>query len=113
MGSSIQVQHLQQQVIIMFGKFLDILVRLTNVKIEKKVLTKPIGITDWELSDTSNVVFEIYITNFKTLNDGHAPFYFWVHGDTYDEAAEMAIIRLMKSLVWSYKIKVKKWLRLG
>lgn len=96
----------------MFGKILDILVRLTNVKIEKKVRTKPIGITDWELSDTSNVVFEIYITNFKTLNDSHASFCFWVHGDTYDEAAEMAIIRLMKSLVWSYKIKVKKWLRL-
>lgn len=97
----------------MFGKILDSLVRLTNVKIEKKVLQRPCKITDWDFSENSDIVHQIYITNFKKFNDSHASFGFWVHGDTYEEAAKEAVIRLLKSLKWSYKIKIMKWLKLG
>lgn len=92
----------------MFGNILDILVKLTNVRVENRILKRPDGVVNWGYSDTSDVVSEIYITNFA--KDHHGSFGFWVHGDTYEEAAKKAIGRLLVGLKWSYKIRIKKWL---
>ena len=95
----------------MFGNILGILAKLVNVRVENKIRMRPEGVVDWGYSDTSDIVSEIYVTNFTKGHYGS--FGFWVHGDTYEEAAKEAVIRLLKSLKWSYKIKIMKWLRLG
>jgi hypothetical protein len=84
------------------------LAKLTNIGIESKVLERPSGVVNWVYSDTSDTVSEIHITNF--VKDHHGSFGFWVHGDTYEEAAKKAIGRLLTSLKWSYKVRIKKWL---
>lgn len=92
----------------MFGNILDILAKLTNVRVENRILERPDGVVNWGYSDTSDIVSEIYITNFA--KDHNGSFGFWVHGDTYEEAAKKAIGRLLVSLKWSYKVRIKKWL---
>ena len=95
----------------MYGNILGILAKLVNVRVENKIRMRPEGVVDWGYSDTSDIVSEIYVTNFAKGHYGS--FGFWVHGDTYEEAAKEAVIRLLKSLKWSYKIKIMKWLKLG
>ena len=95
----------------MYGNILGILAKLVNVRVENKIRMRPEGVVDWGYSDTSDIVSEIYVTNFTKGHYGS--FGFWVHGDTYEEAAKEAVIRLLKSLKWSYKIKIMKWLKLG
>lgn len=79
----------------MFGKILDILVSLFKLKIEIKVIRS-----------TEDVINEIYITNYTKNHCGS--FAFWVHGDTYEEAAKKAVKHLLVSLKWSYKVRITK-----
>lgn len=95
----------------MYGNILGILAKLVNIRVENKIRMRPEGVVNWGYSDTSDIVNEIYVTNFAKGHYGS--FGFWVHGDTYEEAAKEAVIRLLKSLKWSYKIKIMKWLKLG
>ena len=83
----------------MFGKILDILVSLFKLKIEIKVIR-----------NTEDVINEIYITNYAKNHCGS--FGFWTCGNTYEEAAKKAVKHLLVSLKWSYKMKIKRWLRL-
>ena len=85
----------------MFRKILDILVSLTHVK----MTTKEVKRTEGEM------VFEIYITNYNIHHNGS--FGFWEYGCTYEEVAKKAVKHLLTSLKWSYKIRIKKWLRLN
>lgn len=85
----------------MFRKILDILVSLTHVK----MTTKEVKRTEGEM------VFEIYITNYNIHHNGS--FGFWEYGCTYEESAKKAVKHLLTSLKWSYKIRIKKWLRLN
>ena len=93
-------------------KLLDTLATLANVRVEKKLLRRPEGILKWGYSDNSDVVTEIYVTNFSKnhVRSGGSSFGFWVHGDTEEEASKRALIQLLKSLKWSYKIKIGRWL---
>ena len=85
----------------MFRKILDILVSLTHVKMTVKEVKRTEG----------EMIFEIYITNYNKYHNGS--FGFWEYGYTYEEAAKKAVKHLLTSLKWSYKIRVKKWLRLN
>lgn len=93
-----------------YSKLFNTLVTLTNVRTEKKILRRPEGVVKWGYSDNSDVVTEIYVTNFA--KDHHGSFGFWVHGDTDEEAYKKALIHLVKSLKWAYKVKIERWLRL-
>ena len=95
----------------MYGNILGILAKLTNVRVENKIRMRPEGVVNWGYSDTSDIVNELYVTNFTKEQNGS--FGFWVHGDTYEEAAKKAIGRLLVSLKWSYKVRIMKWLKLG
>ena len=95
----------------MYGNILDILAKLTNVRVENKIRMRPEGVVNWDYSDTSDIVNELYVTNFT--KEQYSSFGFWVHGDTYEEAAKKAIGRLLVSLKWLYKVRIMKWLRLG
>lgn len=85
----------------MFRKILDILVSLTHVKMTVKEVKRTEG----------EMVFEIYITNYNKYHNGS--FGFWEYGCTYEEAAKKAVKHLLTSLKWSYKTRIKKWLRLN
>ena len=93
-------------------KLLDTLATLANVRVEKKILKRPEGIVKWGYSDNSDIVTEIYLTNFskKPIYNNSGSFGFWVHGDTEEEASKRALIQLLNSLKWSYKIKIGRWL---
>ena len=93
----------------MFGNILDILAKLTNVRVKNNIRMRPEGVVNWGYSDTSDIVYELYVTNFT--KDHNGSFGFWVHGDTYEEAAKKAIGKLLASLKWSYKVRIEKWLR--
>lgn len=86
----------------MFRKILDILVGLTHVK----MTTKEVKGTE------ETMMFEIYITKFYNKYYNGA-FGFWEYGYTYEEAAKKAVKHLLTSLKWSYKTRIKKWLRLN
>ena len=95
-----------------YTKLLDTLAALTNVRVEKKILRRPEGRLKWGYSDNSDIVTEIYITNFSKnpTYKNYGSFGSWVHGDTDEEASKKALIQLLKSLKWSYKVKIEKWL---
>lgn len=89
----------------MYGNILDILAKLTNVRVENKIRMRLQGVVNWGYSD---IVNELYVTNFTKEQNGS--FGFWVHGDTYEEAAKKAIGKLLANLKWSYKVRIEKWL---
>ena len=97
----------------MLGSILKMLAILTSVRIEKKVLTRPKGASDWGFSEKSDIVHQIYVTNFSDKKHRSGSFGFWVHGDTYNEAAKKAVKKLLKDLKWSYKTRTMKWLKLS
>ena len=84
---------------------------LTNVRCEEEIVKRPKGVKNWAFNEDGDSVYKIYMTNFDIKNQ-NGSFGFWKYNKDLDKAYKEAFFHLLSSLKWSYKIRLKKWLRL-
>ena len=77
-------------------------------KLEKAY--RPEGVKKWGFSDYADMVYEVYVTNYNGKSKSGS-FGFWVHDEDEDTAYKLAIKRVIKCLVWTYKVRFSKWLK--
>ena len=82
----------------MFVGILNILSKLINVSVERKIREK------------NNIANEITISKYNNLFG--SGFGFVTYGNTDEEASKEAMFKLFGKLKWYYTVKLEKWLKL-
>ena len=91
-----------------YKKVALIVAALFNVECTEKELTRPKGVENWPYNDKGDIAYEVYMS--KTVKNHSGSFGFWQHGVTKDKAYKNTLKHLFKSLKWSYKVRIEKWL---
>lgn len=97
------------------GRYKEVLTYIASIlglRVEEKVLTRPKDAVEWTLS-TKDIAYQLYVTNApKGKETPSFSFGFWRYGETEDEVYKTALMHLIPSLKWTYKMRLKKWLHL-
>ena len=91
----------------MYRILFKIIVMFTSLKYEFVTLYKPIGAELWGYSETSDRVYEIYVTNAKD-KDIRGTFGFWVHDESLNKMYKKAFFKTCGYLKWSFKTRYLK-----
>ena len=86
------------------------LVKTFDLKSELKKIYRPEGVKNWGFSDYADIVYEVYVTKYK-IGVKNASFGFWVHHEDEGTAYKLALNKAIKFLIWTYKVRLNKWLK--
>lgn len=86
------------------------LAKVFGLKSELNKIYRPSGVKNWGFSDYADMVYEVYVTNYNG-KPKNCSFGFWAHDEDEDTAYKLAIKRVIKCLVWTYKVRFSKWLK--
>ena len=93
-----------------YKKMFIALANMFGLRSELKRVYRPEGIKNWGLSDHADTVYQVYVTNYD-VGIKNCSFGFWVNNEDEDTAYKMAFNKTVTFLIWSYKMKFKKWLK--
>ena len=89
-----------------YNRILIFLVKLLGIRMEISLLKKPSNVEHWHLNPDGDTVYEIYITSWK--KNKHNAFGFWKYDQDLNEVSKKALVKLIDSMKWEYKRKLKR-----
>lgn len=94
----------------MYNKIFNTIAKIFGLKVEVVILRKPLGAEYWVYSKTQDFVHQIYVTNY-VKNKENSAFGFWVYDESLLKAYKKALKQVVPNLVWTKKVRLKKWLK--
>ena len=87
------------------------IIPFVGVRCEEKIIERPKNVKNWAFNEEGDIAYQVYMTNFDIKNQ-NGSFGFWKYNKDLDKAYKEALFSLINKLKWSYKIRLKKWLKL-